>query len=46
MKEKANKDWKIKNGRIIECIIEKCKEKSFAQGYCLKHYDQNNRRKF
>jgi len=36
---KDEKDWKLKKGRIVECIIKHCKKRPFSNGYCLKHYD-------
>jgi hypothetical protein len=44
MKYKKDKDQKVEKGRYIECIVEGCVEKPFAEGLCLKHYDEEHKK--
>jgi len=40
MKKKPKNEWKIIKGRVVECIEEDCKERPFAEGLCVQHFDE------
>ena len=40
---KSYKDRKIKNGRIIECIVVGCSKSTNTNGFCWEHYGQNRK---
>ena len=42
MNKSLGKEFKSKDGRIIECIIDGCTEKPWAEGLCDKHLQESN----
>jgi hypothetical protein len=44
--EKPKNEWKIKNGRIIECIVLGCNKEANCEGLCWEHLDQQEREKW
>ena len=40
---KSEKETRVINGRIVECIEKDCKQPANIEGFCWEHYDQQKK---